>query len=253
MTESSIKRFRASANMNQFLKNAYPLHRGAVYQPGYIRGLCAPWRDLAFKQPRRKWKKGESLSFITDPTLQNKFAYILEGCVYTYITFMDGSERLKLVVDDNCLLFEAYCAAGDWERDCYHFVHKDLELAIFDGALLHQEEFQRGYPHLIANAFRSASIKYILFDALIDCAYKNSALQKVAWYIFKISEMNNGSLNPKTMLSQKEIASYLCISQASMTRAVTVLKQKKIIASFRYNDVQILDLQKLETLSREIS
>ena len=242
---------RDSNNENMNPKNSFPLPEGGVYQPGYIRGLCLPWRELALAQPGKKWKKGESLSFITDCSLKNKFAFILKGCVYTFINFLDGSERLKLVVDENCLLFEAYCAAGDWERDCYHIARRDLELAIFDGGLLHQPEFQSRHPFLIANAFRSACIKYILFDALLDGAYKNSALQKVAWYIFKISAMHNGSLNPRTMLSQKEIASYLCISQASMTRAVAFLKQEGIIGSFRQNDVKILDLQKLEAISKD--
>lgn len=239
--------------MKAFLRNSFPLQPGAIYQPGYIRGLCLPWRDLALRQPRKIWKKGEILSFITDPDLKGKFAYVLKGCVYTYIEFMDGSERLKLVVDENSLLFEAYCGAGDWERDCYHFVKNDLELAIFDGKILHQEEFQRAYPTLIANAFQSTCIKYILFDALIDCAYKNSALQKVAWYIYKISEINNFTLKPRTMLSQKELASYLCISSASMTRAVSFLKNERVISAFKHKNVEIHDIQKLERLANEVS
>lgn len=223
--------------------------QNGTWQPGYIRSLSACWKELAESQQRISFQKGERLSFITDRRLASKFAFVASGCLYTYIDFPDGSERLKLVIDQHCLIFEAYGAAGRWERDCYHVARTDVTLALFDSSLLQDDKFIHTHPLLVANALRSTAIKYVHFDALLDCVYKNSSLQKIAWYINKLGELNNHAIKLRPMLSQKEIASLLCISQASMTRGVASLRQDGIISKFTQSEIQVSDYPALQALA----
>lgn len=224
--------------------------QGLVSEPGFIGGLSRCWEKAQHFGSILHFRAGQDFSFLSDKRLTGKFAYIRKGCIYTFMMLPDQSSRLRLVVNEGSLLFEAYTAAGGHEHELHHRPKLDTELVCFDGKLLHDPEFHRAYPELIANVMHSTALKYIKFDALLSLAYKNSALEKVAWYLLKLSEEKGGKSKFVSRLSQNEIASLLTISQASMTRAIRKLKDDGIIEKFTRQAVIIKDWIRLEELAK---
>ena len=123
------------------------------FEPGYISNLSRCWEEVAHLGVREYIKAGSEFSFLTEKRYAGKFAYIRKGCLHSFILLPDGSERLKLVVDEGSLIYEAYCSAGGCERETWHRTKKDVELVCFDGRLLHDPAFQKAYPLLIANVY----------------------------------------------------------------------------------------------------
>ena len=154
------------------------------------------------------------------------------------------------MVDEGSLIYEAYCSAGGCERETWHRTKKDVELVCFDGRLLHDPAFQKAYPLLIANVLRSTATKYIMFDALLDCMQKKTAMEKVAWYIGKLSDVRGKTLRLSPGLSQSEAATLLGLSRATMTREITELKEQGIIAGFTRHTLEILDRERLAQLEQ---
>lgn len=218
---------------------------GCRIELGYLAGFSRRWETVAHLGTVCRIAPKSDISFLRDTMLKGTFAYIRKGCLHSIIRMADGAERLKLVVDEGCLIYEAWCAAGSCERACYHHARNSVELVCFDGRLLHDTAFQISHPGLIANAFRSACIKYNMFDALLDAAYKKTALEKVAWYLAKLCMHNGGSLHFSSRLSQGEVASLLTISSASMKRAVSALKNEGILEAFTRSSVDIIDKKRL--------
>ena len=151
-------------------------------------------------------------------------------------------------MDEGSLIYEAYCSAGGCERECWHRAKTNLELVCFDGRLLHDPSFQKAHPLLIANVLRSTATKYIMFDALLECTQKKSAMGKIVWYINKLREVNGNRLKLHPRLSQSELATLLGISQATMTRVIAELKSAGIIAGFSRHRLEILDRERLVAL-----
>ena len=220
------------------------------FEPGYISNLSRCWEEVAHLGVREYIKAGSEFSFLTEKRYAGKFAYIRKGCLHSFILLPDGSERLKLVVDEGSLIYEAYCSAGGCERETWHRTKKDVELVCFDGRLLHDPAFQKAYHLLIANVLRSTATKYIMFDALLDCMQKKTAMEKVAWYIGKLSDVRGKTLRLSPGLSQSEAATLLGLSRATMTRVITELKEQGIIAGFTRHTLEILDRERLAQLEQ---
>lgn len=218
------------------------------FEPGYIAEMSRCWEEVAHLGEKENIEAGTEFSFLMKKRYMGKFAYIRKGCLHSFSLFPDGSERLKLVVDEGSLIYEAYCSAGGCERECWHRAKTNVELICFDGRLLHDPSFQKEYPLLIANVLRSTATKYIMFDALLECMQKKSAMGKVAWYINKLSEVRGNVLRLSPRLSQSEVATLLGISKATMTRVVTELKAEGVIASFRRHTLEIVDRERLVEL-----
>lgn len=231
--------------MWKVLQETLPLEPGCHVEPGYLSGFSRCWESVAHLGTVRKIPPRRDISFLDDTPLKGTFAYVRKGCLHTIMRMADGAERLKLVIDEGCLVYEAWCAAGSCERACHHHVRTGAELVCFDGRLLHQPAFQVAHPELIANALRSACTKYSMFDALLDVAYKKTAVEKVAWYLAKLCERKGMSARFSSRLSQGEVASLLTISTASMKRAVSALKEEGILGSFTRASVDILDRERL--------
>ena len=70
------------------------------FEPGYISNLSRCWEEVAHLGVREYIKAGSEFSFLTEKRYAGKFAYIRKGCLHSFILLPDGSERLKLVVDE---------------------------------------------------------------------------------------------------------------------------------------------------------
>ncbi len=220
------------------------------FKPGYISSLSRCWESVLHLGVTEHVKANQEFSFLSEKRYIGKFAYVKKGCLYSFIPLPDGSERLKLVVDEGCLIYDSYCAAGGCERLVWHRAKTNVEMVCFDGRLLHLPEFQKQYPFLIANVLRSTATKYIMFDALLECMQKKTALEKVAWYLDKLSDMDSRAMEISPGLSQSEVATLLGISRASMTRVVTALKEKGIVSRFTRRSLRILDKERLKAFAQ---
>ena len=79
---------------------------------------------------------------------------------------------------------------------------------------------------------------------------KKTALEKVAWYLDKLSDMDSRAMEISPGLSQSEVATLLGISRASMTRVVTALKEKGIVSRFTRRSLRILDKERLKAFAQ---
>ena len=220
------------------------------FAPGVISGLSLCWKDMLSLGTPRHIDKNTEFSFLMEKELRGKYSYNVRGSLYSIMMYYNGIKRLKMVINEGCLIYEAYCAAGGCENNVFHQAKTDVDLVCFDGRLLHSAEFQQKYPLLIANVLTSTSLKYIMFDALLECMYNKSAIEKVAWYIDKLCENQQEECRVTPGLTQNEVASQLGISKASMTRVLTQLKEEGIIAGFTKKSIVITDKKSLKRLSQ---
>ena len=214
--------------------------------PGIIRETNRPWEEVLSLGRQRCFSKGYLLSL--GPSVLNHFFYVRRGRFCTYYANSNGTSRINLFFESGSLYNDCTCITQAVSQGIVMRCWEDTEVFEFPGDLLRSEKFRQQYPHLMDNLLYSIALKVLNFQELLNAVCTKNKFQLVCWYLYVMAEKNKGRLAFDPNVSQSDIAMILGISQSSLTKIVSRLKEEEILNCFTKHRLHILDLFRLRRL-----
>lgn len=217
-----------------------PTKNGATRNKlSYINGINAVWAKQIPASIRRSFPKGRVLDIERDMRIGDRtgFYYIISGLIRLAYIGMGGEERTLLYAGEGVLLNVPSILTNDFGDSVATCMEK-TEIAIFDANLLSDIDFARENPELMLNLIHTLSFHLVMHSQRLAETSLENTISRLCSIIQEMAS-ENGPIKPN--FTQQELALILGIHRATLTRALTRLRNMGVIGKFTKRELEILD------------
>ena len=122
---------------------------------------------------------------------------------------------------------------------------EDAEVALFDSALLSDEDFASQYPDLMINLVHSLSVHMVIHSQRLAEASLSNSVAQVCRIILELSDRHGGRARFSPEMTQQELALLLGMHRTTLTRILCRLREGGVLGRFTRHDLEILDRARL--------
>lgn len=186
----------------------------------------------------KRFKEGESIE------ISGKFNHMiglaLSGCTYVYSVDYEGNKTLLKKIDSGENSGTLYAMFDYYNSLIELSAAEESELLLInpESLFIAEESLAVIQQKILTNMLASQRQSYLDISEHLACLSQRSIKTKVLRFL-KIQCEKNHSYSFKIPFSREELANYLAVDRASLSRTLGELKQDKII-DFRKNNFTIL-------------
>ncbi|WP_273522584.1 Crp/Fnr family transcriptional regulator [Mailhella massiliensis] len=209
--------------------------------------LNAPWRRVLHLAQRKSIRKGQSIDIRTSlsgPDGRPYFYYVVSGKIRLSYVSRNGEERTILYAGPDTLMNVPSVLVGD-EDNTLVTCTEDAEVALFDSALLSDEDFASQYPDLMINLVHSLSVHMVIHSQRLAEASLSNSVAQVCRIILELSDRHGGRARFSPEMTQQELALLLGMHRTTLTRILCRLREGGVLGRFTRHDLEILDRARL--------
>ena len=217
-----------------------------LYIPCYVQDLSPVWEKFLHMGRKMTYKKGDSFFLGKE---QDSFGYIKSGLTCCYVKEEIGHvDEIRFFIGKRCLIKETFMSANYGNFYTYHKCLTDVEMYLFDRNMITDVEIINNNPELLKNYIFSISAKSVSAQLFASLLKQKSNLQKITVYLYGFYLLNKPSLCFRPPLTQIQLAELLGLTNITVNRIITKLKNEKIISCYTKNKIQIIDIDKMREL-----
>ncbi len=214
----------------------------------YQEELNSVWREAMHLGTMQTLPKGYKWN--PDPNVEH-FSFLNKGSLRLSCYTATARERIVWHVGAGCIFREiSYLHPEYLDFGLYSAIQMTLEpceVCNFSGKLLHDPEFIKQYPHLMANMVHTLSFKTSsLLVQLVHSLRPNPEIM-VANYLLKLSELA-GSLRFAPHISQSDLALTLGLHRSTVCRVLQTFRNDGVIGTFTAKNLEIFNVDYLRNL-----
>lgn len=210
------------------------------------------WKEVLDLADTLEFPQGSQLTLNTER--ENFFYFLEHGRLSLVHDTENGKTRTITTMEEaGTLLNVTHALARQMtdfiEKGCHFHCITDVTLRRFDGRLLHDEEFIRAYPHLIANLMASLGVKILAHHTILSHFGTGGALSQLCRFCLNLSEANGGAEEFALGISQTQLARLLGMDRATLVRLLQKLRRVGVIQELNRDRLVIGDMKKLRQLA----
>lgn len=210
------------------------------------------WEEVLHLAEKLQYPRGHQLTLNT--MRENYFYFLEKGRISLVHDTENGKTRtISTLEETGTLLNVTHALARQMtdfiEKGCHFHCITDVILYRFDGDLLHDADFIRHYPHLVANLMASLGVKILAHHTILSHFGTGNALAQICRFCLNLSDAFGGVSELTPRISQTALANLLGLNRATLVRLLQELRQRGIILEFNRERLRIGDMDALRRLA----
>ena len=202
-----------------------------------IEGMNTCWKEVLDLATLRSFSKGQVVDQAEDGMYLVKEGYISYSCY-----LQNGERRILYFVGRDSLFNEAGCMIRLKDRVSFEFL-TDTQVYAFPPNQFMDVDFVRLYPELSINLSQYIIFKRIYLSHFIANLSNNKPVTRVAEILFQLHSGKSGKSGIE--ISQLDISNFLGIHLMTVSRALSQLREEKIIGKITKNKFEIFSPERL--------
>lgn len=216
--------------------------------------LNKEWEEVFQFTTELEYPQGTQLTLNTER--ENFFYFLEKGRISLVHDTENGRTRTISTMEEAGTLINVTHALArqmtDFiEKGCHFHCITDVTLRRFDGKLLHDVEFIRAYPHLVANLMASLGVKILAHHTILSHFGTGGALTRICRFCLNLSDANGGAEEFAPQISQTQLARLLGMDRATLVRLLQKLRRLGVILELNHDRLVIGDMKKLRQLAMQ--
>lgn len=199
-----------------------------------IEGMNACWKDVIHLANLHSFSRGQVVDQADDGVYLVKDGYLSYSC-YLH----SGERRILYFIGRDSLFNEAGCMIQLKGRVSFEFL-TDTQVYAFPSNIFTDVDFVRSYPELCINLSQYIIFKRIYLSHFVANLSNNKPITRVAEILIQLYENKE-----KVTISQLDIGNLLGLHQMTVSRALSQLRDEKIIGKITKNKFEIFAPERL--------